>query len=91
MGEDVFQTLEITSRCATRALPLNYLSIQWQLLKRIVWIVECYNMHPTLFVNVDEVGLRLVPSPARTLAPKGQEQVEIQVRMTIDSLPSPRG
>ena len=36
-------------------------------------------MHPTLFVNVDKMGLRLFPTPARNLAPKkGPNQVEIQ-------------
>ena len=47
---------------AARSLPEDLIEVKRMFLRRVVFIVQKYNIPPSLFINIDKTGLCLLPS-----------------------------
>ena len=62
---------------AAQSLPEDFFEVKRMFLRRVVFIVQKYNIPPSLFINIDETGLCLLPSQKCTWGPTGAKQISV--------------
>ena len=61
----------------SRSLPVDFTSIKRMFLRRVVFVVRKYSIPPSLFLNIDETGVNLLPCQKRTWGPSGAKQISV--------------
>eukprot|EP00731_Ephydatia_muelleri_P020983 Em0013g710a len=59
------------------SLPVDFTTIKRMFLRRVVFVVRKYSIPPSLFLNIDETGVNLLPSQKRTWGPSGAKQISV--------------
>ena len=68
-----YRTITKTSR----SLPVDFTAIKRMFLRRVVFLVRKYSIPPSLFFNIDETGVNLLPCQKRTWGPSGTKQISV--------------
>ena len=66
-----------TATTAASKLPNDWRDQGVKMAKRIAYNVQLYKIHPSMIVNLDQTGVKLVPSSNKTFAPKGSKDVRV--------------
>ena len=61
----------------SRSLPVDFTAIKRMFLRRMVFVVRKYSIPPSLFLNIDETGVNLLPCQKRTWGPSGAKQISV--------------
>ena len=61
----------------TRSLPVDFTAIKKMFLRRVVFLVRKYSIPPSLFLNIDETGVNLLPCQKHTWGPSGAQQISV--------------
>ena len=63
--------------CSAQKTPANWEELGHNMAIRIAMSIRTYGTPPELIINGDQTGIHLLPSPNRTWAPTGDQQVSI--------------